>query len=96
MMQCSLRCITTPDGRLWLKPTLVKLALGDAVVAHFSLPHSATRVERPDPRTICYYRATSDAMPLKNRECYPEALVDIWQQWGGMSCVVSANRRKKV
>lgn len=85
---------TTADGRLWPKPALVKLAPGDAVIAHFSLPHSATRVEGPDPRAICYHRATSDVRSSKNRECYPEALVDIWREWGGMSGVVRANRQK--
>ena len=76
--------VVTDDGRIWPKPTLLKLAPGDMVIAHFALPHSATRVHGPDPRMMCYYRITPKTRPGESRAPYVPALTDIWHEWRGM------------
>ena len=74
----------TPDGRLWPKPTLMKLAPGDAVIVHFATPHSASRVDGPDPRHMIYFRVMSPDRPEDQRRSYSPALTDIWKEWKGM------------
>lgn len=74
----------TADGKLWPKPTLLQLAPGDAVIALHGLPHSATRVEGPDPRLMAYFRITSSARPKPNVRVYPDALCDPWLEWRGL------------
>lgn len=73
---------TTADGHHWPSPTLVKMAAGDAVIVHFNTPHSATRVEGPDPRLMVYFRT----VPKRRApgRAYADGLCDIWKEWRGM------------
>ncbi|MDA0790540.1 MAG: phytanoyl-CoA dioxygenase family protein [Proteobacteria bacterium] len=73
---------TTEDGHCWPRPTLVKLAPGDAVIVHFNTPHSATRVDGPDPRLMVYFRTSPKRRPPGR--AYAEGLCDIWKEWWGM------------
>jgi hypothetical protein len=81
--------ITTSDGKIWPKPTLVRLGLGDAVIVHFSTPHGATAVTTSDPRFMLYFRCTSSARPGANLRHYPEALCDVLLEWQGVKAVVN-------
>ena len=83
---------TTPDGKLWPRPTLLRLAPGDAAIVLHAVPHSATRVTRTEPRFMAYFRVTPLARPERNRMVYPEALCDIWREWPGMTDVVAEQR----
>ena len=74
----------TEDGHCWPKPTLMKLAPGDAVIVHHATPHGATLISGPDPRFMLYFRTTPKSRPEKNRSIYPDALCDIWLEWKGM------------
>ena len=85
----------TPDGRLWPKPSLLRLAPGDAAIVLHALAHSATRVARAEPRLMVFFRVTPRARPERNRVVYPEALCDIWREWPGMADVVAAERQRK-
>jgi len=76
--------VTTEDGHYWPKPTLVKLSAGDAVIVHFAVPHSATRVTGPDPRLMVYFRTSPRRRSEPNKQVYPKALSDIWHEWRGM------------
>lgn len=81
---------TTLDGRFWPRPTLLRLAPGDAAVILHLTPHSATRVEGSEPRLMAYFRVTPRARPAISRRVYPEALCDIWHEWPGMAATVAA------
>ncbi len=83
---------TTTDGKSWPRPTLLKMALGDAAIVLHAVPHSATRVEGTEPRLMAYFRVTSAARPEANRHVCPNALCDIWSEWPGMADVVGAHR----
>ena len=83
---------TTSDGKFWPRPTLVKMAPGDAAIVLHAVPHCATRVEGTEPRLMAYFRITSAARPEANRRVCPEALCDIWSEWPGMTDVVAAHR----
>ena len=85
----------TPDGKLWPKPTLLRLAPGDAAIVMHAVPHSATRVAREEPRLMVFFRVTPQARPERNRVVYPEALCDIWREWPGMADVVAEQRQRK-
>ncbi|MCE2424870.1 MAG: hypothetical protein J4F45_07180 [Pseudomonadales bacterium] len=82
----------TPDGRLWPKPTLLRLAPGDAAIVLHAVPHGATRVTAQEPRLMAFFRVTPQARPEPNRTCYPDALCDIWREWPGMADVVAEER----
>ncbi|MDE0192178.1 MAG: hypothetical protein OXQ90_12545 [Gammaproteobacteria bacterium] len=84
----------TPDGKLWPKPTLLRLAPGDAAIVLHAVPHSATRVSRTEPRLMVFFRVTPLARPERNRIVYPEALCEIWQEWPGMADVVAEERQR--
>ena len=84
----------TPDGKFWPRPTLLRLAPGDAAIILHATPHSATRVETAEPRLMAYFRLTPRARPEANRMVYPEALCDIWSEWPGMADVVAAERAR--
>ncbi|MXY55580.1 MAG: hypothetical protein F4029_06035 [Gammaproteobacteria bacterium] len=84
----------TPDGKLWPRPTLLRLAPGDAAIVLHAVPHSATRVTRNEPRLMVFFRVTPLARPERNRLVYPEALCDIWQEWPGMAAVVAEERER--
>jgi len=84
----------TSDGKLWPKPTLLRLAPGDAAFVLHAVPHSATRVTRANPRLMVFFRVTPLARPERNRVVYPEALCDIWQEWPGMADVVAEERQR--
>ena len=84
--------VETADGRFWPKPTLVRLAAGDAVVVLHAVPHCATRVEGSEPRLMAYFRIMPERRPSANRSVYPEALCDIWHEWPGMAAVVAEQR----
>ena len=81
---------TTADGRFWPRPTLLRLAPGDAAVILHLTPHSATRVEGAEPRLMAYFRVTPQARPTANKRVYPEALCDIWHEWPGMAATIAA------
>lgn len=84
--------VETADGRFWPKPTLVRMAAGDAVVVLHAVPHCATRVEGSEPRLMAYFRIMPERRPSANRSIYPEALCDIWHEWLGMAAVVAEQR----
>ena len=84
----------TPDGKLWPRPTLLRLAPGDAAIILHAVPHSATRVEGSEPRLMAYFRVTPEARPAANRAVYPAALCDIWHEWPGMADTVAALRSR--
>ena len=83
---------TTQDGRFWPRPTLLRMAPGDAALILHATPHSATRVESAEPRFMAYFRVSPLARPEANRYVFPEALCDIWSEWPGMAEVVAAER----
>lgn len=82
----------TPDGKLWPKPTLLRLAPGDAAIVLHAVPHGATRVAVSEPRLMAFFRVTPLARPEGNRAVYPDALCDIWREWPGMADVVRRPR----
>ena len=82
----------TPDGKLWPKPTLLRLAPGDAAIVLHALPHSATRVCVAEPRLMAFFRVTPLARPEPYRVVYADALCDIWSEWPGMAEVVAEER----
>ena len=86
----------TPDGKFWPRPTLLRLAPGDAAIILHATPHSATRVETSEPRLMGYFRITPKARPGRNRMVYPEALCDIWSEWPGMADVVADVLAKQI
>lgn len=79
----------TPDGKLWPKPTLLRMAPGDAAIVLHAVPHGATRVAVSEPRLMAFFRVTPLARPEGNRAVYPDALCDIWREWPGMADVVA-------
>ena len=79
----------TPDGKLWPKPTLLRLAPGDAAIVLHAVPHGATRVSVSEPRLMAFFRVTPLARAEGNRAVYPDALCDIWREWPGMAEVVA-------
>lgn len=82
----------TPDGKRWPKPTLLRMAPGDAAIVLHAVPHCATRVEGAEPRMMAYFRITSAARAEANRRVCPDALCDIWSEWPGMADVVGRLR----
>ena len=82
----------TSDGRMWPKPTLIKVKPGDAVLALHAVPHCATRLEGYTPRLMAYFRFTAANRPSRNPHVYPDALCDCWLEWKGMREVVNDNR----
>ena len=85
---------TTADGRFWPRPTLLRLAPGDAAIILHATPHGATRVAGPEPRLMAYARITPLARPSTLRRVNPAALCDIWQEWPGMAATVAAERSR--
>lgn len=83
---------TTRDGRFWPRPTLLRLAPGDAAIILHAVPHGATRVEGAEPRLMAYFRVSPLARPAANKHVHPDALCDIWAEWPGMAAVVAAER----
>lgn len=71
------------DGAIWPKPTLLEMAPGDAAIVMHATPHSATRVEGPDPRLMAYFRITT-ARRGEGQRANANALCDIWDEWPGM------------
>lgn len=84
---------TTADGKFWPRPTLLRLALGDAAIILHATPHSATRAENEAPRLMAYFRVSSGVRPASRRRVCPDALCDIWRDWPGMAEVVAEQRR---
>lgn len=84
---------TTPDGHIWPRPTLIKVAPGDAVIALHATPHSATRVEGSEPRIMVYFRIRPENRPEGNERVYPDALCDIWMEWKGISDQIGKLKR---
>lgn len=82
---------TTPDGRRWPQPTLVKLAAGDAVLVLHATPHGGSHVSGPDPRMQCYYRITTEQRAADHHA----ALCDHWADWHGMQQVLAEERSKE-
>ena len=83
---------TTADGKFWPRPTLLRLAPGDAAIVLHLTPHSATRVHGDEPRLMGYFRVAAEARPAANKRVYPDALCDIWREWPGMAEVVAEQR----
>ena len=83
----------TPDGKLWPRPTLLRLAPGDAAIVLHAVPHSASRVTRTQPRLMAFFRVTPLARPERYRMVYPDALCDVWREWPGMADVVAEERQ---
>ena len=86
--------VTTPDGKIWPEPTLVRLNVGDAVIVHFSTPHGGTRVTTSDPRLMVYFRCTTNTRPDANRHHYPDALCDNLLEWPGVARHIKRTRRR--
>lgn len=85
---------TTADGRLWPKPTLIKMGLGDAVLTLHAVPHSSTRCEGAEPRMMAYFRLASSIRPEGMTRVYPDALCDCWLEWPGMRDTVTRMRNE--
>lgn len=49
------------DGKMWPRPTFMKLRPGDAVLILGHTPHAISRctMDQPHPRLQCYFRATA-------------------------------------
>ena len=84
----------TSDGFFWPRPTMIRAKRGDAIIIHFALPHSATRVDGPDPRLMIYFRVSplTGSSPDWPRVPYPRALYDIWNEWIGMSNIIELEK----
>ena len=78
----------TSDGFFWPRPTMIRAKPGDAIIIHFALPHSATRVNGPDPRLMIFFRLSPKRRQKKYMHAYPRALYDIWHEWKGMSNII--------
>ncbi len=74
----------TTDGRIWPKPTLIKVKPGDAVLTLHAVPHGATRLEGHSPRLMAYFRLVSTARDQSRPESSVDALCDCWCEWEGM------------
>ena len=73
------------DGHYWPRPDFMKLNIGDAVIVHFSTPHSASLVTSgSEPRLMVYFRCTSSARDERTLSIYPEALCDSLLEWRGV------------
>ena len=83
--------VRTPDGKFWPRPTLLRLAPGDAAIILHATPHSATRVETSEPRLMAYFRIRPQARSSAG-DVDAEALCDIWRGWPGMAEVVAGAR----
>ncbi|NKB96947.1 MAG: hypothetical protein GKR90_00385 [Pseudomonadales bacterium] len=86
------KSVRTPDGKIWPKPTLMRLNMGDAVIAHFSTPHGGTSVTTSDPRFMVYFRCTSSARAEENVYNHPDALLDNWLEWPGVRRALKLKR----
>jgi hypothetical protein len=78
------------DGSVWPKPTWMKLKAGDAILVHFSTPHSGSRVLGGLPRTMVYFRCVAGSRPEENIKVYPQALCDNWLEWPGVRRFLSS------
>lgn len=74
----------TSDGRMWPKPTLIKVKPGDAVLTLHAVPHSATRLEGNSPRLMAYFRLVPAARESSSPDSFLDALCDCWLEWHGM------------
>ena len=74
----------TSDGRMWPKPTLIKVKPGDAVLTLHAVPHCATRLEGNTPRLMAYFRLVSSKRVRKTPGVSVDALCDCWLEWEGM------------
>ena len=84
--------VETADGRFWPRPTLVKMAAGDAVLVLHAVPHGATRVTGSEPKLTAYFRVAPQSRPSTGRATYSRALVDIWHEWPGLGSVIDETR----
>ena len=80
---------------LWPRPTLIQAKQGDAIIIHFALPHSATRVSGPDPRMMLHFRISPQDRPKKYLKAYPQGLYDIWNEWKGIKNNVNSLEKTK-
>ena len=83
----------TEDRRMWPKPDLVRMDLGDAVLVHYGVPHGATRCEASEPRIMVYFRLTSSDRPENSNHNFIDALCDCWLEWKGIRSKVEEIRR---
>ena len=74
----------TSDGRIWPKPTLIKVKPGDAVLTLHAVPHGSTRLEGNSPRLMAYFRLVSVARDQSKFGTSADALCDCWFEWEGM------------
>ncbi|MCE2406881.1 MAG: hypothetical protein J4G19_05200 [Pseudomonadales bacterium] len=74
----------TSDGRMWPKPTLIKVKPGDAVLTLHAVPHCATRLEGNSPRLMAYFRIVSSKRDDTFLAASPDALCNCWLEWDGM------------
>lgn len=74
----------TSDGRMWPKPTLIKVKPGDAVLTLHAVPHSSTRLEGNSPRLMAYYRLVPSTRDSSSPHSFADALCDCWLEWHGM------------
>jgi len=86
---------TGKDGRFWPRPTLLRLAPGDAALVLHATPHGATRVASSEPRFMAYFRVSPLTRPAANKLVHPDALCDIWSEWPGMASIVAEQRQQQ-
>ena len=74
----------TSDGRMWPKPTLIKVKPGDAVLTLHAVPHGSTRLDGNSPRLMAYFRLVSSARDPSSPANVVDALCDCWHEWEGL------------
>lgn len=83
----------TADGRIWPRPTFMRLAPGDAVVVLHATPHGGSRVAAADPRQMVYFRVQPAGRPETMRRWYADALCDNWLEWRGLPTMRARHHR---
>jgi hypothetical protein len=78
---------------LFPKPTLVPLAVGDAVICHHGVPHSSSFNAGPEERIQVYFRLVRSDRPPGCEKAYPAAEINNWLEWDGVRPVAEAQKR---
>jgi hypothetical protein len=68
------------------EPEQILANAGDAVIAHYMLPHSVTGNQSPFPRYAIFFRLKH----VKHEEWKWECLTDIWREWEGMRSLAAS------
>jgi hypothetical protein len=84
--------IAGPGGLKFPRPTLVNLAVGDAVICHHLIPHSPTQNNGPEPRIQVYFRLVRTDRPDGCAKAFPAAEMDPLLEWNGVREAVMRRR----